>query len=890
MVNYVFGSVLGQTINFDATQDKLVFDTQSPTGVTVEAGTNFVKFTSGGQTVTLNNVTLANLTTAAGIGADENVNVAFLNGGALVVGDNATGNLGDELANNILIGTPFGVTDRADLVFGLGGADSIRAGEGADIIYGGDGADTIESASADDGADSVFGGQGNDKIDYVTNGNVTADLYLRGGKGDDAVLGGAGSDQLYGDLDNDTITGAAASGEDTVYGGKGNDVINYGAADTKNVLRGDLGDDTITSGSGNDTVLGGQGNDTITNGGNGKSYISGGLGNDNITGGTNAETLHGGVAAGDTGANSEDGDDTIVSGGGNDLIYGAAGNDTITVSAGAVTDKVTVYGGKGDDTIDASAGLGTVVINGNDGADKITGTALNDTIFGGQGADSIYGGLGADLVYGDKGDDVLFVGTGATNGGNDSLYGGEGNDTFNLDLSNAADNNVVIADFGNGSDVINVTTEGASASAFSVANGGSAPVITLGAAAIDTITLANFAGQLTATNFVVGDGSRLLANWNGAAATLTGSTVAGGDQLIAGNNGDTLIGDAGTDVLTGGAGNDVIYGNTTTLNVVDAISDTINAGAGNDIIYGGINDRINGGDGQDTLYVGHGAATLDLVNTIAGNNDIASVETINVHSTTGGAATLAVTIDAAYALSSGASTLTVNASALQAGEDFDFNTADAAFTGKLSITAGAGADDLHGGNGDDTIDGGAGADNVEGGAGNDVLTGGLGADTVDGGTGNDVIYGGAGADTLIGGAGADTIDAGASDGAVDVITYTAGSESTSTAYDVLVNFASGSDTLVWSTGGTDSDSTNAVSGSANSITEVLALYAADTAAQAAMDQIGDVTVITINAGSLSGHKYAIVAGDATAAYASGTDLFIELGAGSTLANTDVVDA
>lgn len=82
------------------------------------------------------------------------------------------------------------------------------------------------------------------------------------------------------------------------------------------------------------------------------------------------------------------------------------------------------------------------------------------------------------------------------------------------------------------------------------------------------------------------------------------------------------------------------------------------------------------------------------------------------------------------------------------------------------------ADDLAGGNGDDTLSGaggedtlrgGKGEDNLSGDAGNDLLLGGGENDLLSGGGGADVLKGGGGDDLLIGGGAADTLNGGAGD-------------------------------------------------------------------------------------------------------------------------------
>ncbi len=87
--------------------------------------------------------------------------------------------------------------------------------------------------------------------------------------------------------------------------------------------------------------------------------------------------------------------------------------------------------------------------------------------------------------------------------------------------------------------------------------------------------------------------------------------------------------------------------------------------------------------------------------------------------------------------------------------------------GRDSITGDAGNDAIDTGNGDDTVSGGDGndlvyagngQDSITGDAGNDSLNGDGGTDTVDGGTGDDSILGGELNDSLLGGAGNDTVN------------------------------------------------------------------------------------------------------------------------------------
>lgn len=107
-------------------------------------------------------------------------------------------------------------------------------------------------------------------------------------------------------------------------------------------------------------------------------------------------------------------------------------------------------------------------------------------------------------------------------------------------------------------------------------------------------------------------------------------------------------------------------------------------------------------------------------------------------------------------------------------------------TGKDSITGGEGDDVLVGGGGNDTIDGGNGNDNITGASGADVIRTGAGNDTVSGGTGNDTVTGGTGDDSLDGGADIDQLIETISGSLILTPTGSSGSNGT----DAVLNFES----------------------------------------------------------------------------------------------------
>jgi Ca2+-binding RTX toxin-like protein len=109
-------------------------------------------------------------------------------------------------------------------LFGDDGADKIKGGSGNDNIVGGDGADVIE------------GEWGNDTLD--------------GGKDQDTIYGGAGDDSLMGGAGNDVLFGG--EGADTYHWEIGNDQL-YG--DAKALKTADIFEFKVWGDNGDDQVL-----------------------------------------------------------------------------------------------------------------------------------------------------------------------------------------------------------------------------------------------------------------------------------------------------------------------------------------------------------------------------------------------------------------------------------------------------------------------------------------------------------------------------------------------------------------------------------------------------------------------------------------------------------
>ena len=144
----------------------------------------------------------------------------------------------------------------------------------------------------------IAGGDGEDVIDYRGN---SADLEVnletgiasssdigtdtlssiervRGGGGDDILVGDDGDNRLFGGSGDDTLSGGA--GDDRLIGNSGTDTVNYGDATSSvsiNLAQGtasgvDTGSDILRS---IENVIGGSGDDVITGGSGGNEIYAG---------------------------------------------------------------------------------------------------------------------------------------------------------------------------------------------------------------------------------------------------------------------------------------------------------------------------------------------------------------------------------------------------------------------------------------------------------------------------------------------------------------------------------------------------------------------------------------------------------------------------------------
>ncbi len=445
------------------------------------------------------------------------------------------------------------------IVYGLGGADTIKAGGGAAFIEGGDGADTITGSTF---IDFIFGGSGADNI--------------FGDDGTDVLIGGTGPDTIKGWRDDDLIYGDQVSGSsggaDTIDGGTGNDAIFAGPdADT---VDGGLGNDTIDGGAGADTITGGDGRDDIK-GGSGGDTISGGLGNDTLDGGSGADTING------------DGHrDTIAGGTGNDILDGNGASDI-------------VYGDNGPPNADPS---GDDIINAKDGHDFLDGQGGSDTYLLG-----FVGGLGDTLVTvldtGDSSGTDLFTATGTVDDDEFLLRTNNNGSRAFVALINSTDR-VERIDY---SGVERIVISGGLGDDFFAVDDTSAEITLNGDTGNDTFQI----GQLfrsprtfVAANVSVDDEFATLETTrgflsNGVSAPMTVNGGSGADSFVVYHNLAvlTLNGDAGDDSFEIKAF--ALIGS----QEPERARTDISGGGGADLVMYAVNAPVNidGGDGFDTL-------------------------------------------------------------------------------------------------------------------------------------------------------------------------------------------------------------------------------------------------------------------------------------------------
>ena len=362
--------------------------------------------------------------------------------------DNLFGDAGIEVAGaQILVGQRlFGGAGR-DSLFAYAPtndtlAESTLQGE---QLFGGSGGDFLFGNLRED---LLVGESGNDFLSgdalrgprYLD--NTLADLdggadELRGGSGEDQLLGGGGRDVLYGGADTDWLEGQ--EGRDTLYGGSGIDLLILDTGPTPGEVDPETGV-RLYHESG-DEFYGHFGNefegDVVDDHATDVLLIEGTAGDDVIR---LRMSVAGEALLDQSGAPI---DPALAQGGQLLVQYNAALFEAVWLDDEGQPriEQVRVSGLLGNDDIAFVEGPGALnlstltsrgrdfvaVIDGGPGNDTLSGTPGRDRLDGGNGSDTLFGLAGDDRLYGDGGQgfatdhDVLYAGQ-----GNDDLIGGQG--------------------------------------------------------------------------------------------------------------------------------------------------------------------------------------------------------------------------------------------------------------------------------------------------------------------------------------------------------------------------------------------------------------------------------------------------------------------------------
>ena len=695
---------------------------------------------------------------------------AGLGGGAdIVVGDQGTRTAASIVALHSVVTDSGGDDD----MFGSGGIDIMLGGDGADHIEGGTQGDVLVG---DNGVVALIAGlpvrvtstAGNGSDDTII-GNGASDIAV-GGDGDDNIWGddetgpsldGAG-DILLGDngvvvradgtaLANDIFsTDPTLGGEDQIRGGPGDDILIGGSGgDDATGVGGDdlfgeaghdiiIGDNVRITRNGSDqievieTTEPQAGGDDVGEGADGADTMLGGSGADTLTGG-----LQGDVILGDNGRLIYNRDlpldldlitTTEPTSGASDQLFGGDGNDTVMGG----TASETIDGGAGDDLLFGDHGKVDLDLPSDQNFFSVdTGAAdggAADEIHGNVGRDTILGGQAGDLLLGEADDDDLIGGHNAAGGSDagDLMDGGTGNDAL------AGDNASIVRRLDTVSPLVRAlagtTLYGAGGAAavtgVSQANptGAVGRDITLFDHSDDAVpgtsgndTMAGGAdddtvlGQL-GDDLIQGDASTAeIISFAGGVLNPSIGSATDGDDYIEGNGGaDLIFGDFGQDDILGGSSN--LFGLTTATDRPDG-ADVIFGGAGTETGRNHLGDLTNGGHARDAdVIIGDNGRIFRIV----GTNGVptAAFLVYNYDTYVGGVRIIPRAVDI-----------------------LDYTPGAAGLSDR-----GAG-DLIHGEAGDDSVWGGTGDDVLYGEGQDDDVLGGAGDDWASGGTGEDAVLG-----------------------------------------------------------------------------------------------------------------------------------------------------
>jgi Ca2+-binding RTX toxin-like protein len=252
---------------------------------------------------------------------------------------------------------------------------------------------------------------------------------------------------------------------------------------------------------------------------------------------------------------------------------------------------ITVELGAGNDKFSATARQ-TMQVDGQGGADDITGGPFGDNLTGGAGNDTVAGGDGGDDVTGGSGDDSVDGGAsndGVAGGpGNDTVNGGDGNDGIYPDAGpsgpTAPDDDVLAGGDGIDQAVYIDRTTSVAVSIDGVANDGAR-------------------GEHDDVRPDVEEVSGGLADddLRGSPADESFYGRWGDDHIDGGGGSDRVDGEDGNDTVNGGAGFDDVRGGPGNDKLDGSVPGLVGVDEG-DVLFGGPGaDEIAGGDGVDAV-------------------------------------------------------------------------------------------------------------------------------------------------------------------------------------------------------------------------------------------------------------------------------------------------
>lgn len=558
--------------------------------------------------------------------------------------------------------------------------EKVETGKGKDLVIGNDADNSIKSGEGDD---NLFGGAGADT--------------LQGEKGKDYLSGGEGKDSLSGGVENDTLMGgqghdllAAQGGSDSLSGDAGDDLIDIRSADAKAT---DIISIKLAAGGGHDYLVFSP-DDSHT------PKIKVLLTDFAIN---QVTFLSDQVVKPHTPQDDEwfsEGELVIKLPDGTSLFLGALHGTSIVPGSATSTGRFTgdaniefVFSGgvtrELDSIFTGSGGSVTLQVGALDSAHKAApsnwpnvnlppATPPTNSV-------SLTGGASDSVLYGGNADDVLAAGP-----SNDQLLGGKGDDEYRWQRGNG---NVAVQDNARDSgDVLELT--GVATSAVSLSRVDDDVVMTIA----PTTPGGADGGEIKLQDLFfgvddVGVDSVVFSNTTWTAdhirQVILTTPTAGPDTLQGSEDPDTLSGGGGNDWLDGGAGNDLFMWA---------------RGDGNDAI-----DDWGGDDGDRLALDGVSAASVRL-QAISPYDAILVIEPSSQGGSDGG------TIEMRGVLAHG------NDGVDEIGFSGSVVWSRADFLTHLQVAPGtAGADNIYGGPGDDTLSGLGDVDTVSGGGGNDTI-------------------------------------------------------------------------------------------------------------------------------------------------------------------------